>query len=209
MVLLQETPSPDAIRALAKRLFGSEDACVLGYDTAVLARDLEPITLVPTLQRYVAAAQTPFGRVVSVRLSPCVLRADLWSPACWQEQTQSRRLRREQLEAALVAVPAKGPVLFGGDLNVPAGEGIFAKLTARGLADTWPRVGLGWGDTIANDFPIHRIDQLWLRGLSPRALIAVTTQNSDHRMVVCDLNASFTGRLHRAASSPRGTSLGW
>jgi vancomycin resistance protein VanJ len=118
---------------------------------------------------------------VSVRLSPSVLQLDA------KAQTQSRLLRRAELNAALVAVAPTGGVVFGGDLNVPAGDGALTPLANLGFSDAWPKAGLGWGNTIANDFPIHRIDQLWLRGLTPRALIAVPTQYSDHRMVVCDL----------------------
>ena len=59
VVLLQEIPNPAAVRALAKRLFGREEACVLGFDTAVLARELTAIALPRVLQRSVAACRYP------------------------------------------------------------------------------------------------------------------------------------------------------
>ncbi|WP_309707769.1 endonuclease/exonuclease/phosphatase family protein [Armatimonas sp.] len=187
VVLLQEIPSPESVRALAENLYGSRDACVLGLDTAVLSRNLTAVPLPRTLQRYATVAKTPQGTIASVRLTPSILRVDFWSSNCWQAHTENRQARRAELRAVAEVLPRNGALLVGGDLNAPAGDGVFTELIALKLQDAWPLAGLDWGNTIANDLPIHRIDQLWLREHSPRALIAVKTQNSDHRMLICDL----------------------
>ena len=187
VVLLQEIPSPESVRALAEKLYGSRDACVMGLDTAVLSRNLTAVPLPRELQRYAVVAQTPQGTIASVRLTPSILRVDFWSPECWKAHTENRQARRAELRAVVEQLPRSGALLVGGDLNAPAGDGVFSELSALKMQDAWPLAGLGWGNTIANDLPIHRIDQLWLREHAPRALIAVKTQNSDHRMLICDL----------------------
>jgi vancomycin resistance protein VanJ len=187
VVLLQEIPSPESVRALAEKLYGSRDACVLGLDTAVLSPNLKAVPLPRELQRYAVIVQTPQGTIASVRLTPSILRVDFWSPECWKAHTENRQARRAELRAVAELLPAEEALLVGGDLNAPAGDGIFSELSALKLQDAWPLAGLGWGNTIANDLPIHRIDQLWLREYNPQALIAVKTQNSDHRMLICDL----------------------
>ncbi len=187
VVLLQETPNPESVRVLAEKLYGSRDDCVLGLDTAVLAPNLTSMPLPRSLQRYAVVVQTPQGIVASVRLTPSILRVDFGNSECWKAHTENRQTRRAELRAVAQQLPREGALLLGGDLNAPAGDGIFTELTALKLQDAWPLAGLGWGNTIANDLPIHRIDQLWLREHSAKALIAVKTQYSDHRMLVCDL----------------------
>jgi endonuclease/exonuclease/phosphatase (EEP) superfamily protein YafD len=46
---------------------------------------------------------------------------------------------------------------------------------------------LGWGNTIINDFPALRIDQIWASdALLVRNVVTHQTKNSDHRAVVTD-----------------------
>ena len=72
-------------------------------------------------------------------------------------------------------------------MNAPAGDAIFRLLQPH-LRDTFLDGGLGWGDTIVNDIPLQRIDQVWVSPTFRTAeVVARKTQNSDHRIVVCDL----------------------
>ena len=105
VVLLQEIPSPESVRALAKKLYGSRDACVLGLDTAVLSRNLTAMPLPRALQRYAIVAQTPQGTVASVRLTPSILRVDFWSPECWKAHTENRQTRCTELTCRGGATP--------------------------------------------------------------------------------------------------------
>ncbi len=152
---------------------------VIGPDTAILARS--PLRE-PKIEPSWVQARTEDGlQVYSVRLVVGVLRADLWNPDCWREQAFNRATREESLQKAVFA---PGPVLFGGDMNAPAGDGAFRPLRQAGLRDTFPRAGTGLGNTIENGLPVHRIDQLWTRELRPVRLETRATQSSDHRLVV-------------------------
>ena len=127
--------------------------------------------------------------VISTRLLPAVFRADLWSPDCWREQTENRRDRREQLRAIARRIGSTAaPVIVGGDFNAPQGDAVFRLLRPK-LHDAFNESGLGWGDTIINDFPVLRIDQISVSGaFRSHAVVARGTRNSDHRMVICDLS---------------------
>jgi endonuclease/exonuclease/phosphatase (EEP) superfamily protein YafD len=140
-----------------------------------------------------ARIQFAFGLVAEVfvvRLQPYNIRADLWSPDCWRKQCQIRKQQRSQLERIereVEKVALDVPIILGGDFNLPAGDNLFHILRPR-LADAFRQNGHGWGDTLDNDWPILRIDQIWC---NPRFRVASVetrrTQNSDHRMVLCDL----------------------
>ncbi|GAB4463081.1 MAG: hypothetical protein OHK0029_31130 [Armatimonadaceae bacterium] len=193
IILLQEIPPPDQIKAL-------QDASNSGYnfltgmDTAVLARgNVEAVPLDEHDALYFVVARIQFPEdsslyAVSLRLIPPLTRIDLFNPECWRAYRKDFRRRREQMERVvqvLKTLPPDTPVLVGGDFNAPAGDGILRPLTSLGLEDSFPRAGQGWGNTIINDVPFHRIDQIWVRPehLRPLQVRAVKTVYSDHRMV--------------------------
>jgi endonuclease/exonuclease/phosphatase (EEP) superfamily protein YafD len=128
--------------------------------------------------------------VISLRLAPGIVRGDLWSLDCWREQTANRQARREQLRAVarqVGALPRGTSVILGGDFNAPAGDAVF-RLLRPTLRDSFREAGTGWGDTIVNDMPVHRIDQVWISSAFRAAgVVARKTRHSDHRLVVCDL----------------------
>jgi vancomycin resistance protein VanJ len=198
IVLFQETPLRPIIQRIAPQILGPEAENLSGSDVTIVARGkLTPIT--PG-----NAENAPFGHarielssgliveVFSIRLHPYGIRADLWSPGCWREQRENREHQREQfkwLAREVEKVPADVPVILGGDFNLPAGDKLFRILDGR-IHDTFLRAGHGWGDTLDNDFPFIRIDQIWCDGhFQPAATVVHKTVNSDHRMVVCDLLA--------------------
>ena len=84
-------------------------------------------------------------------------------------------------------IPVGYPVIVGGDFNAPAGDPAIGLLSPR-FKDSFRSAGVGWGDTIVNTMPIHRIDQVWVSdAFKPMRVEAVKSINSDHRKVVCDL----------------------
>jgi endonuclease/exonuclease/phosphatase (EEP) superfamily protein YafD len=195
VVLLQEVPKEAAVRAVARRLFGAEAGVCYGWDTAVLARG--PITpaLPARQERFFVAARVrlPAGaeaEVISLRLTPPVVRFDLWQPGCWEEQLANRRARRAEMRDImrhLETVPPGLPLIVGGDFNAPAGDAVPRMLSPR-LTDTFAQGGRGWGNTVLNDLPISRIDQVWAsRAFRARRVTAHQTRHSDHRLVVADL----------------------
>jgi hypothetical protein len=196
IVLLQESPSREETERVGRRLFGEQAAVLWGPDASILARgSLQPRPLPRALQSYCAQARLrlPNGfqtEVFSLRLQPAPLRTDLWNPDCWRAMMRDRRQRRLQLQAVvhrLAATPTPVPVILGGDFNAPQGDAIFQSLRPR-LRDAFAEAGRGWGNTITADYPVLRIDQVWVsERLRPVRVVARRLQSSDHRLVICDL----------------------
>ena len=196
IVLLQESPGRAEVERLARAWFGAEAGVVAGPDAALVVRGRAEAADLPAairgyfVQARVVLARGPEVEVVSTRLVPAVFRLDLWSPDCWREQAANRRQRRRQARAIADRVRAcPVPVIVGGDMNAPPGDGALREF-GPGLADAFDAAGLGWGDTIIDEAPFLRIDQVWAGpALRPLAVTAHRTIHSDHRLVVCDLAA--------------------
>jgi vancomycin resistance protein VanJ len=196
IVLFQESPLRPIVQRLAPQILGPDAEILSGSDVSLIARgNLTPIT--PGNAQSApfghARIELPSGLVVevfSIRLHPYGIRADLWSPDCWREQIENRRHQREQFEwlaREVEKIPADVPVILGGDFNLPAGDKFFRILPAR-IRDSFRVAGHGWGDTLANDIPFVRIDQIWCDDhFRPVSTRAHKTVHSDHRMVICDL----------------------
>lgn len=196
IVLLQETPAKAEVEGLARRLYGSQAGLARGVDTDIIARGT--VTAVPQsgkvpfayIEADVRLVSGIEAQVFSAHFLPPVMRFDVWSPSCWRDHAAKRAVHREQmreLAAAVTAVPRRGPVILGGDFNVPGGDAIFRLLRPR-LHDAFKEGGLGWGNTVLNDTPVSRFDQIWVSGeFRAAALVARETKHSDHRMVICDL----------------------
>jgi vancomycin resistance protein VanJ len=205
VVLLQESPGLDGIQKLGKELFGGGAGSVAGVDASLLVRGrVVPADLSANQRAFFVQARARLlsgveVEIISTRLVPAVFRLDLWSPDCWREQTENRRRRREQLREIarrIDSIPDNIPVILGGDFNAPQGDAIFRLLGPR-LHDTFREGGRGWGDTILNDFPVLRIDQVWAtRTIRAAGFVSRRTRHSDHRMVVADL-------IVRQSSYPR------
>jgi vancomycin resistance protein VanJ len=194
IVLLQESPPAAFLPELAKRLYGDKGGTVVGMDASIVARgNIEAIPIPASLRLHCAAARVrvpgfPEVQVVSLRLNPPVARIDVWNPENWRIQAEDYRRRHEtvaEIVAFLATLPRDSPVLVGGDWNAPARDGSLAPLASAGLRDTFRIAGRGCGNTITNEMPFHRIDQLWTdpARLRPRSVTAHRTENSDHRLV--------------------------
>jgi vancomycin resistance protein VanJ len=196
LVLLQESPGRAEVWAIAKELFGENAGVAYGVDASLISRGpLVMADLPPAMRGYAVWARVQLregveAEVIGTRLLPAVFRLDLWSPDCWREQAENRRKRREQLRAIarrLDPVPPAVPVILGGDFNAPQGDAVFRLLGPR-LRDAFAAGGRGWGNTILNEAPALRIDQIWVgAGFDIFSVVARMTRHSDHRMVVCDL----------------------
>jgi len=196
LVLFEESPLRPIVENMARKLLGPEAESHCGSDVSIIARG--KLTPIPVDN----PASAPFGHariqfasgltaeVFVVRLQPYNIRADLWSPDCWRKQCAIRKLQRSQFEwiaRELEKIPRNTPIILGGDFNLPAGDKLFDILQGR-LRDTFRAGGSGWGDTLDNDIPVLRIDQIWCDEHFRSASVRVhRTKNSDHRMVVCDL----------------------
>ncbi len=198
IVLLQESPPSKDVEAFARALYGTEGEALPGLDASLIAHGrLVPAALPRTDSAYFVQARVKLMNgldieVISARLMPAVFREDLWSPDCWRVHTENRRARREQLRAVadrVAKLPSGMPVLVGGDFNAPQDDAIF-DLFRPHLSDSFKIGGSGWGNTIINEIPALRIDQIWTSAqLRPVAVVARRTINSDHRMVIAEFIA--------------------
>jgi Metal-dependent hydrolase len=196
VVLLQEAPPTARMPEVAAKLFGNGAGWIDTMDAAIVVRGSIEALPVPKDVRgslvYGRAhlAGGPTLDLASLRLMPALFRMDLWSSDCWRAQAENRRIRRAMLRemaTALKARPAGASLIVAGDFNAPQGDAVFGELFP-GLHGAFDEAGVGWGNTITNELPVLRIDQLWVSSdvVCQRA-VAQRTIHSDHRMVVCDL----------------------
>jgi endonuclease/exonuclease/phosphatase (EEP) superfamily protein YafD len=192
VVLLQEIPSTNDLARCTQACFSAGGAFVSGLDCAILAGGAIEIRnqneFPPQFIR--AQVQLKGGKnvlVTSLRLIPPEGRLDLWNSTAWRASTENRRLRRTQLLAALErSMTETGlPEILGGDFNAPVSDSVFRLLPA--FQDAHQEAGIGWGNTAINNFPIARPDQIRVKGFRVISCRAVQTRNSDHRLVVADL----------------------
>ncbi len=196
IVLLQETPGKDRVQELAVDLFGADGAILWQIDTAVIVNgEIHPDISDGRWPTYSAHCHVILNsgaelEAISLRLTPPPLRFDLWRPACWKAYASARRMRRLQVAGIVTRLDElspETPVLIGGDFNAPAGDGALQTLGPR-LHDIFIEGGLGWGNTVSNDMPVHRFDQIWVsKHFTSIAVTAQKMQESDHRMVVGEL----------------------
>lgn len=196
IVLLQESPSRAEVESLARRLFGVRGGCAWGVDGSVLFRGRAkavPLSSRLALNATQARVEMRGARqisVFSIRLTPPIARFDVLSPSYWEAQAELRRIHRKELRmvARQMGQLAQGDLaVVGGDFNAPAGDGATRELEPR-LRDAFREGGVGWGNTVLNGSPLQRFDQIWVStGLHVLSVRAYRTENSDHRLVVCDL----------------------
>jgi vancomycin resistance protein VanJ len=197
VVLIQESPGREPLVALARELFANEGHVLVGVDASIVVHGIiEPLPVPDDVTTYavhgrVRLVDGPEIEVISLRLEAPIVRIDLWLPECWREQRANRQRRRKQLETILgVASRSKNklPLIVGGDFNAPPGDAIFQALPP--LHDAFGEAGRGWGNTIINAAAFLRIDQIWLSSeFQAVDVYSRKTEHSDHRMVVCDVDA--------------------
>lgn len=195
IVLFQESPDEDSLHIIAKRLFGKHSCVAWGADASIISRgQLIPVKLssdASSLSTY-AFIHIKSGvtvRVISLRLLPASFRTDLLSRNFWAQQASDRICRKDQLKLIrnLIADEDSAPAIVGGDFNSPGSDGTTRVLKPL-LQDSFSEAGRGWGNTILNDIPLQRIDQIWIsRDIRAASCVARKSAHSDHRMVVCDL----------------------
>ena len=195
LVFLQESPSRGGVESLARTLFEDEGDVAWGRDCSLAVRgsldvDEDPLRNNLYTRATVTLKNGAEMELVSVRLTPPVFRFDFYRPECWSEHTENRRIHRSEhaeVAAAIRGPAAVRPVIVAGDFNAVQGDSSTTPLQPI-LRDAFGEAGVGWGNTALNHIPLARIDKVWIsRDLRAAAVVAVRTQHSDHRMVVCDL----------------------
>jgi endonuclease/exonuclease/phosphatase (EEP) superfamily protein YafD len=122
----------------------------------------------------------------SLELAPFTGRA-------WGNLVEANRQRVAQFPSLVQLVDKRleqesfGGVMLGGDFNTDASA--RSLLPMRGeLADVWRVAGRGWGATATREFPVARIDHLYISdGLVPTQAFVARSSLSDHRPLAADL----------------------
>lgn len=192
LILIQETPSAIQLRKISKSVLGENAGLLAGVDASILSRTpIEP--LASSVNYTIGKVSIKPGQeviVVSLRLTPPPFRADLWNPECWRAYRDQRIHQRDelqQLSRRLSELPTDLPLIVGGDFNVNPRDPIFRELPAR-LRDAFSSAGVGWGNTIINEAPFLRIDQVRCDDrFQPVRVVAQRAEDTDHRAVIADL----------------------
>jgi vancomycin resistance protein VanJ len=131
-------------------------------------------------------------RVVNVRMPLPALRLALYSSSAREEIRASHAERIAAfhgLSERMAKTLETGPVLLVGDFNTPARSSLLEGLRSLGMRDAFRAAGHGWGNTMTHEFPVARIDMVFV---SPqfRPLAAWSEPNgfSDHRTVRAELS---------------------
>ena len=194
IVLLQESPGAEQLNRLTTSLFGEDGDSLHGGDVSILASGkITPKIADPNSHFVHAEMHLPNGElvdVVSVRLAPPVPRIDFWMPGFWADHCNKRMEHREQIAELMrhvQRIPAAHHVIVGGDFNAQPTDDSLVELRQR-LSDSFLAAGRDWGATGTNEYPLFRVDQIWVSSnLQAVSSIAHKTQHLDHRIVVCDL----------------------
>lgn len=192
IVLLQEIPGPDDLQRMAHELFGEEGVSLAGHDTAILARgQVNPLRFHAEGPLVSALVTLPNHRplhCISLRRSPPVARLDFWALRFWTDHRDLRKTHRREIRLvreALSDVDSWLDHIVGGDFNATPLDPTLSDLHPT-VRDAFLDAGHGLGGTGTNEFPLFRVDQIWLN-FRPSQVYSQTTRHSDHRMVVCDL----------------------
>ena len=193
VVLLQESPAPKMIDLLAKEYFGTTGSGLYGGDVSMLVNgSIEPVHLKRESHFVHAVVTLTSGHrfdLVSLRLGAPVFRLDFLSSRFWDEHLQTRRNHRNQLTEVrqhLETASVTDVWIVAGDFNLVGNDGALSAMT--GLSDSFFEAGSGWCNTGTSDFPLFRVDQIWKTpNLRCKKSKAFATKNSDHRMVVADM----------------------
>lgn len=177
LLFIQEAPRKDVLSAISEQL--GDYSLIWSPEAAILSK--EPLKTVESDVHYVRARQDEMD-LVSLRLSPPLVRFDFYNPQCWLAYWSRRIERRHQIESVLEGPTL--PTIVAGDFNAPAGDGCLGPLL-EDFHDAYGQAGRGFGNTAPSYFPVHRIDQIWIRNdYQAKVSFTVRIPGSDHRAAV-------------------------
>ncbi|HOO20235.1 MAG TPA: endonuclease/exonuclease/phosphatase family protein [Kiritimatiellia bacterium] len=192
VIFLQEPPPRADVEHLVRELYGSEGAFLYDLDTAILVRGaLDDVRRNGSRLFYSHAAAVLQGadpvHLVSLRLATGHVQVNLWNPDCWDTHYRHRRHQMAQLREITETLPPDAARIVAGDFNAPQGDKIFSLLGPR-MSDAFAAAGRGLGNTLLNDRPVLRIDQIWVSDeFAVLQAFARKSSASDHRLVVADV----------------------
>lgn len=197
ILVVRGAPDKATLDAVADQLYGVDRMVASDGGLAVLARGKSIATLVdPEGRALHVRLKFPGGLLVDVTsldLSGCTPSLEMWKPAVWRElfeaRVETRRLVRTHLGENPIRSKSVARILAGG-FGTPPGDDIFTPLRNSGMLDSFEESGVGWGNTFPSDYPILRLEQIWVSpNLVPVKSEARINPDSEHRIVVSELRA--------------------
>lgn len=143
--------------------------------------DVKAVPIMPWTRALRATARTPHGPVAVYAVHLASVRV---SAAGFT--TGRRNAAARELAAALRAEPAPRVVVLG-DFNGTFQDGALAPVTSQ-LRSAQREAGDGLGFTWPAAFPLVRIDDVLVRGMTPRAAWTLPATGSDHLPVAATLS---------------------
>lgn len=194
IIFLQESPHYRFVHEFAKKLYGEQNRPLYGYDCTIIARgNLRRTSKKHPRNQLQATLELPDGRqieLLNLHLSHAVTDLKLWRRSTWKSHYYNRIARRRQLTknvSDLLVAAGHRPTIIAGDFNAPGPDAIFTHLQEH-FTDTYQQAGSGWCNTFSSHFPLIRIDQIWTSAeFTALRHTAVQCENSDHRIVVSDI----------------------
>lgn len=197
VILIQGAPEKILLETVADQLYGLDRSVNLRGTLAILGRGKTLAVQGDGQDRALHVRLKHTSGVVlditNLNLEGCSPRPDFWKPVVWQElveaRVETRRLVRNHLGEHPLN-PALVARIVGGGFGTPPGDDVFRPLQNAGMLDTFAWSGMGFGNTYPSQYPILRLDQIWISpNLVPERSVTRLNPESSHRIVVSEVRA--------------------
>jgi vancomycin resistance protein VanJ len=131
--------------------------------------------------------------LVNVRLMLPALILNPFDARSREKLWSDNRTRREQYPLLMDLIEAAQKehhidhVILAGDFNTDASAKSLDVIRNR-FTDIWKESGSGWGGTVTTQFPVARIDHIYVRHFKPESVRVMQSTLSDHLPLVATLN---------------------
>lgn len=187
VVALQEltdaaTPAYERVLAATYRYHSVQGT--VGLWSRYPLNDSQPVEIMPWTRAMRSTVQTPEGPVAVFVAHLASVRVHLGTGFTAEERDESARLLGE----AVRADPDPRVVLLG-DFNGTADDRSLAAVTS-GMRSAQAVAGAGFGFSWPASFPVVRVDQVFLRGVTPVSAWTLPATGSDHLPVAASFRLS-------------------
>jgi hypothetical protein len=195
ILVIQDAPGKAVLDSVADQLYGVDRSVSSHLTNAILARgELMGVITDPdnaTLHARIKRADGFIVDVTNLDLEGCAPTLEMWRPAIWKQLIEARVLNRRLVRACLgeneITRSNIGRVISGG-FGTPPGDDVYRPLETNGLLDTYAEAGLGWGNTFPSEYPVLRLDQIWVSpNLLPIRSVTRLNPESTNRIVVSEV----------------------
>lgn len=199
ILVIQKAPGKAILDAIAEQLYGVDHSVASHLGNAILARGkmLEVITdpVNSTLHARIKRSDGFIVDVTNLDLEGCAPTLEMWRPSVWKKLIEARVLNRRLVRASLgeneITRSNIGRVISGG-FGTPPGDDVYRPLESNHLTDTYGASGLGWGNTFPSEYPLLRLDQIWVSpNLVPIRSVTRLNPDSTRRIVVSEVKITL------------------